>query len=73
MYAPGICLEGLNKTTKNLIQDRRCLARNPNQAPPEYKYIESSTIFWDITPCTFRRNIFLDPEDGGDIFRRNVG
>jgi hypothetical protein len=46
-----------------------------------------SAIFWDITPCsplsakpTFRRYIsppssayFLDPEDGGDMFLRNVG
>jgi hypothetical protein len=42
-----------------------------------------STIFWDITPCSllsqltfhagFLLSLFLDPEDGGDMFFQNVG
>jgi hypothetical protein len=41
-----------------------------------------STIFWDITPCSllvtcfyagFFLGLFFDPEDGGDMFLRNVG
>jgi hypothetical protein len=50
--------------------------------------IVKSTIFWDITPCSplstdvsdehiasiFRgEKINSDPEDGGDMFLRNVG
>jgi hypothetical protein len=44
--------------------------------------VMKSTIFWDITPCSllatcfqagFLLGIFLDPEDGGDMFFRNVG
>jgi hypothetical protein len=31
-----------------------------------------STIFWDITPCSLL-NFFFYPEDGDDIFLRNVG
>jgi hypothetical protein len=44
-----------------------------------------SIIFWDVTPCSLLRwlatcllagscwNFFFDPEDGGDMFLRNVG
>jgi hypothetical protein len=42
--------------------------------------VMKSTIFWDIKPCSplsvnrrFLLNLFLDPEDGGDVFLRNVG
>jgi hypothetical protein len=43
-------------------------------------YLKSS-VFWDITPCgsacyllfaSFLLGLFFDPEDGGDIFLRNV-
>jgi hypothetical protein len=33
-----------------------------------------SPVFWDITPCSKKNllGIFFDPEDGGDMFLRNV-
>jgi hypothetical protein len=34
---PGICLEGLRKTTKTLIQDSRSQGRDLNPVPPEYE------------------------------------
>jgi hypothetical protein len=34
-YHSGIHLEGLRKTTKNLVQDDRC--PGPNREPPEYQ------------------------------------
>jgi hypothetical protein len=33
-------------------------------------------ILWDITPCIplkVNGSLFFDPEDGGDMFLRNVG
>jgi hypothetical protein len=36
-YYPGICLEGLRKTTKNLTQDNRSPGRDLNPGPPEYE------------------------------------
>jgi hypothetical protein len=33
-------------------------------------------IFWDVTPCSLlvlAQNCFFGPEDGGDMFLRNVG
>jgi hypothetical protein len=37
---PGIILEGLRKTTKNLSQDSIFPGRDSNQARPEYKSTE---------------------------------
>jgi hypothetical protein len=37
MYHPDICLEGLRKTTNNLIQDIWSPGRDLNQGPPEYE------------------------------------
>lgn len=39
-HYPNICLEGLRKYTKDLIQDNRCPVRYSNRIPSEYKYIE---------------------------------
>jgi hypothetical protein len=36
-YYHGIYLEELQKTTKTLSQDCRCLSRDSNRDPPEYK------------------------------------
>jgi len=36
-YCNGIYLEELQKTTKTLSQDCRCLSRDSNRDPPEYK------------------------------------
>jgi hypothetical protein len=36
-YYPGICLEGLRRTTKPLIQDSRYPGRDMNPGPPEYE------------------------------------
>jgi hypothetical protein len=36
-YYPGIRLEGLRKTTENLIHDSRCPGRDLNPGPPEYE------------------------------------
>jgi hypothetical protein len=36
-YFPGICLEGVRKTTKYLSQDNRSLGRDLNLGPPEYE------------------------------------
>jgi hypothetical protein len=33
---PGICLEGLRKTMKNLSQDIQSPGRDMNSVPPEY-------------------------------------
>jgi hypothetical protein len=35
-YYPGICLEGLRKTSKDIGQDSRCPGSDSNQASPEY-------------------------------------
>jgi hypothetical protein len=36
--------------------------------------VMKSTVFWDIMPCSpLRVNRRFDPEDGGDMFLRNVG
>jgi hypothetical protein len=35
-YYPGICLEGLRKTTKNLSQDSQSLGQDLNPGPPKY-------------------------------------
>jgi hypothetical protein len=45
--------------------------------------VMKSTIFWNITSCSpllatcfhagFLLGLFFDPEDGGDMFLRNVG
>jgi hypothetical protein len=43
MYYPGICLEGLMRTTKNLSQDRRTSGRDLNSGPPEYEAAVLST------------------------------
>jgi hypothetical protein len=40
-YYPGICLEGLRKTTKNLSQDNRSPGRDLNPGPPEYEGVFS--------------------------------
>jgi hypothetical protein len=52
------------------------------------KVMIKSTIFWDMTPCrdeeitdflaicfqnSFLLGLLFEPEDGGDIFIRNVG
>jgi hypothetical protein len=34
---PGICVEGLRKATKVLIQDSRSPCRDLNPGPPEYE------------------------------------
>jgi hypothetical protein len=34
---PGICLEGLSKTTKNLVQHILSQGRELNPGPPEYE------------------------------------
>jgi hypothetical protein len=34
----------------------------------------NSIILWDMTPCSLLKvNYYFDPEDGGDMFLRNVG
>jgi hypothetical protein len=35
-YYPGICLQGLRETTKDLRQDKQYQGRNMNPGPPEY-------------------------------------
>jgi hypothetical protein len=49
--------------------------------------VMKSIVFWDMTPCSplnaggkqssahagFLFDLFLDPEDGGDMFLRNIG
>jgi hypothetical protein len=42
--------------------------------------VMKSIIFWDMMPCNLLRcnrrfggTFFSDPEDGGDMFLRNVG
>jgi hypothetical protein len=39
-YYPGICLQGLGKTTRNLGLDSTCLLQDSNRVPPEYKVIQ---------------------------------
>jgi hypothetical protein len=36
---------------------------------------EKSNLFWDIKPLRsgFSRGLFLEPEDGSDLFFRKVG
>jgi hypothetical protein len=42
-YYPGICLEGLRKTIKNLSQySQRPCSRDSNRVPPEYKTITAT-------------------------------
>jgi hypothetical protein len=36
-YYPGICLEELRKTTRNLTQDSRSPYRDLNLGPPKYE------------------------------------
>jgi hypothetical protein len=36
-HCPGICLDGLRKTTKNLGQDSRSPGPDLNLGPPEYE------------------------------------
>jgi hypothetical protein len=36
-YCPGLCLEGLRKTMKNLNQDSHSLSHDLTMAPPEYE------------------------------------
>jgi hypothetical protein len=36
-YYPGIRMEGLRKTTKNLTQDSRSARRDLSAVPPEYE------------------------------------
>jgi hypothetical protein len=36
-YYPGICLEGLGETTRNLSQDNRSPGGDLNPGPPEYE------------------------------------
>jgi hypothetical protein len=36
-YCPGICLDGLRKTTKKLSQDSKSVGRDLNPGPPDYK------------------------------------
>lgn len=36
-YCPGICMEGLRKTTDSHSQDSWCPDQDTNQAPSEYK------------------------------------
>lgn len=36
-YYPGICLEGLRKTTKTLSEENLCLGRDSNPVLTKYK------------------------------------
>jgi hypothetical protein len=36
-YYPGICLEGMRKTMKNLIEDSQSLGQDMKQRPSEYE------------------------------------
>jgi hypothetical protein len=53
-YYPGVCLEGLKKTTKSLSQDSRSLGRDLKPGPPEYEAQmlntrpRSSVLLYDI-------------------------
>jgi hypothetical protein len=40
-FYPGICVQGLSKTTKTLSLGNRCLGRDSNKAPSEYKLTAS--------------------------------
>jgi hypothetical protein len=42
-YYPGICLEGLRRTTKNLSHDSRYSGQDLNSRPPEYEVGEKLT------------------------------
>jgi hypothetical protein len=42
-YCPGICLEGLRETTKNLGQDSRSPGQDLNPGSPEYEAGELTT------------------------------
>jgi hypothetical protein len=37
IFYPGICLQGLRESRKNLSQSTRCSRRDSNRAPPEFK------------------------------------
>jgi hypothetical protein len=48
-YYPGIFLEGLRKTTKNLSQDIQALGRDLNLGPPEYEGLSlSHNVYWVV-------------------------
>jgi hypothetical protein len=46
-YYPGICLDGLSKTTRNLSQDSRSAFRDLNPEPPEQEPSSSVSIVSD--------------------------
>jgi hypothetical protein len=64
-YYSRICLEGLSKTTKNLIEDSRCSNRNSNQAPHEYDcgMLQFSSPLNDSWPSPSSHSRFLVQSD----------
>jgi hypothetical protein len=68
-YYPGICLEGLTKTTKNLSQHSRSPGRDLNPGPPEYEagVLTTRTLSLVISlpvtaQCCLKRHILLTKE-----------
>jgi hypothetical protein len=56
-YCPGICLERLRKTTKNLSQDSRSPGRGFHPGPPEYEVgvLTTRPHFSDSSIATLRK------------------
>jgi hypothetical protein len=59
-YYPSIFREGLNKTTKNIIQDSRYLGQGLDPGPPEYEAGVLTTTKFGYTEaqCFVLYNLF---------------
>jgi hypothetical protein len=74
MQYTGICLEKLRKIRKNVSLDDRCSGRYSNWTLPEYKSeaLPLEHALLAIFSLWFLSWLFIDPEDGGEIFLRNI-